>query len=207
MKKILCFGDSNTYGFNPENGSRFDEKTRWTGLIKSELKNKFEVIEAGVNNRCAFSKNPEGENLIGLIAIEKYLVKKPDIVILAIGINDLQKIYNNDKNAIYEGIKALIQKIKSVNNPDIVLLIPSFIKENILKSFFNCLFDETSIEKSKFLPEIYEKLADEFKIFSLDLNKITETSEFDGLHYSKEGHKKIADSILSFLSAKNLTNF
>ena len=34
MKKILCYGDSNTFGFNPENGKRFDNLTRWSGILK-----------------------------------------------------------------------------------------------------------------------------------------------------------------------------
>ena len=48
MKKILCFGDSNVYGFNPQNGSRYKEFERWSSLIKN---NGYEIIEAGCNNR------------------------------------------------------------------------------------------------------------------------------------------------------------
>ena len=33
MKRILCFGDSNTWGFAPKDGYRFDENTRWTGPV------------------------------------------------------------------------------------------------------------------------------------------------------------------------------
>ena len=56
MKKILCYGDSNTFGFNPENGKRLDENSRWSGILKSELKN-FEIIEQGLNNRTAVVEN------------------------------------------------------------------------------------------------------------------------------------------------------
>lgn len=135
MKKILCFGDSNTYGFNPKNGSRFNEKIRWAGQIKEKLKNKFEIIEQGQNNRCGFTENKESIELSGGIAIEKYLKLSPDIVILAIGINDLQKIYKNDEKTIYEGLKSLILKIKSYGISNIILLTPSILKENILNNF------------------------------------------------------------------------
>ena len=199
MKKILCFGDSNTYGFNPKNGSRFNEKIRWAGQIKEKLKNKFEIIEQGQNNRCGFTKNKESIELSGGIAIEKYLKLRPDIVILAIGINDLQKIYKNDEKTIYEGLKSLILKIKSYGISNIILLTPSILKENILNSFFNSLFDEVSIEKSKKLPDIYKKLSEELNVINIDLNKIAETSETDGLHYDEEGHKKIAEAVLNVL--------
>lgn len=202
MKKILCFGDSNTFGFNPKNGKRFDEQTRWAGKLKIALKNKFEVIEKGANNRCGFTENKESTELSSLIAIKKYLELKPDIIILAVGINDLQKIYDNDEKAIYFGLKALIEEIKKENNPNIILLVPSTIKENILYSFFNTLFDEKSIEKSKKLPEIYQKIAKEFELDLIDLNNIAETSSTDGLHYDVEGHKKIADKLIEFIKTK-----
>lgn len=202
MKKILCFGDSNTFGFNPENGKRFDEQTRWAGKLKIALKNKFEVIEKGANNRCGFTENKESTELSGLIAIKKYLELKPDIIILAVGINDLQKIYDNDEKAIYFGLKALVEEIKKENNPNIILLVPSAIKENILNSFFNTLFDEKSIEKSKKLPKIYQKIAKEFELDLIDLNNIAETSPTDGLHYDVEGHKKIADKLIEFIKTK-----
>lgn len=202
MKKILCFGDSNTFGFNPENGKRFDEQTRWAGKLKIALKNKFEVIEKGANNRCGFTENKESTELSGLIAIKKYLELKPDIIILAVGINDLQKIYDNDEKAIYFGLKALVEEIKKENNPNIILLVPSAIKENILNSFFNTLFDEKSIEKSKKLPKIYQKIAKEFELDLIDLNNIAETSSTDGLHYDVEGHKKIADKLIEFIKTK-----
>ena len=202
MKKILCFGDSNTFGFNPKNGKRFDEQTRWAGKLKIALKNKFEVIEKGANNRCGFTENKESTELSGLIVIKKYLELKPDIIILAVGINDLQKIYDNDEKAIYFGLKAFVEEIKKENNPNIILLVPSTIKENILNSFFNTLFDEKSIEKSKKLPKIYQKIAKEFELDLIDLNNIAETSSTDGLHYDVEGHKKIADKLIEFIKTK-----
>ncbi len=39
MKNILCFGDSNTYGYNPENGGRYDDASRWTGILQDILRN------------------------------------------------------------------------------------------------------------------------------------------------------------------------
>ena len=56
MKKILCYGDSNTFGYNPKDGSRFGEKIRFSGILKEKLKN-FEIIEKGLNNRTAFCEN------------------------------------------------------------------------------------------------------------------------------------------------------
>ena len=37
MKRILCYGDSNTWGHNPKDASRFRENERWTKLLQQKL--------------------------------------------------------------------------------------------------------------------------------------------------------------------------
>lgn len=196
MKKILCFGDSNTFGFNPQNGKRFDEKTRWSGLLKSLLKNSYTVIEAGCNNRTAFNDNPAGEEFTGYKALKKYLATDIDILIISIGLNDLQQIYKTKIEDYNEGIQNLINIAKQINPKiEILLTSPSYISKNILQSYFSQLFDESAIEKSKSLYKIYEKIARENNCKFLDLEQVTKTSKYDGLHYDEEGHKKIAENI------------
>lgn len=200
MKKILCFGDSNTFGYNPNNGSRYNENSRWTGILKNLCKNNYEIIEAGCNNRTAFSNNPDGIQFTGYMILPEYLKKFYDIIILAIGINDLQKFYNPTLEEFETGIENLIKKIKEyLPDSNIIILSPSHITENILNSNFRFMFNETSIEKSKQITPIYEKIANEYNCKFLDLNKIVIPSEIDGLHYEVEEHKKIAQSIITLL--------
>ncbi len=200
MKKILCFGDSNTFGYNPNNGSRYNENSRWTGILKNLCKNNYEIIEAGCNNRTAFSNNPNGIQFTGYKVLPEYLKEIYDTIIFAIGINDLQKFYNPTLEEFETGIENIIKKIRE-NNPnyDIIILSPSYITENILNSNFRFMFNETSIEKSKQITPIYEKIANEYNCKFLDLNKIVIPSEIDGLHYEVEEHKKIAQSIITLL--------
>ena len=40
MKKILCYGDSNTFGFNPTDLTRYNEDQRWSGILKNKLADK-----------------------------------------------------------------------------------------------------------------------------------------------------------------------
>lgn len=46
MKKLLCFGDSNTYGYRPYDG-RYAVDIRWTGRLAQSLGTTWQVIEAG----------------------------------------------------------------------------------------------------------------------------------------------------------------
>lgn len=200
MKKILCFGDSNTFGYNPNNGSRYNENSRWTGILKNLCKNNYEIIEAGCNNRTAFSNNPDGIQFTGYMILPEYLKKFYDIIILAIGINDLQKFYNPTLEEFETGIENLIKNIrKSLPNSNIIILSPSHITENILNSNFKFMFNQTSIEKSKQITPIYEKIANKYNCNFLNLNKIVAPSKIDGLHYEIEEHKKIAQNIITLL--------
>ena len=49
--KILCYGDSNIWGYIPATGKRYPANIRWTGLLQEKLGNDFEIIEEGLNSR------------------------------------------------------------------------------------------------------------------------------------------------------------
>ena len=44
MKTIVCYGDSNTYGYNPENGFRYEYEERWTTILQKELKKHISML-------------------------------------------------------------------------------------------------------------------------------------------------------------------
>lgn len=202
MKKILCFGDSNTFGYNPENGFRFSKDERWTGILQNLCGKNFEIIEAGCNNRTCFRDNPEGEKFTGYKALPKYLEQKPDIVILSIGSNDLQRIYKVSEQEIRYGIENLIELTKkALPNSEILLLVAPPITEHVLSSgIFSFLFDRNSIEKSRLLGAIYEQVAWTYGCKFLDLAPHVRPSTLDGLHYDINGHKKVAELVFDAIA-------
>ena len=201
MKKILCFGDSNTYGYIPKNGARYDKNTRWTGVLSLLSHGKFEIIEDGCNNRTVFAENPTGKIFTGYEILPELLTGDFDAVVLAIGINDTQFLYNLSSIEIASGVEKLINIVK-VKSPQakILLVAPSILTDDVLNGNFACLFDRTSIEKSRQLPLLYQKIAEKQNIEFLDLNSVAKTSSLDGLHYAPEQHLKIAQAIFTILS-------
>ena len=201
MKKVLCFGDSNTFGFNPKNGSRFDKSSRWTGILQKLCSGKFHIIEAGCNNRTAFSNNPAGKMFTGYKILPEILKSDVDIVVLAIGVNDLQFQYNTTLDEVYFGISNLVGIVKKgLPKAKIVLISPTELGENVLKSpIFSTLFDETSIEKSKHLSKIYFEISKKYDCAFIDLNSIAIPSYIDGLHFEPSEHEKIAKIIFEHL--------
>lgn len=198
MKKIICFGDSNTFGFNPKDGSRYDSKTRWTGVLNKLLEPEYYVAEEGCNNRTGFLLSPDGPLQTGQkylpICIEKHKVF--DIFIFALGTNDLQKIFNIQEDLIQQGLKNTIGFIRKHNpNSKIIIIAPVILNEKVLNGLFSHQFDETSIKNSIWIQKIYKQTAHEENCEFIDLNKFVITSERDGLHFNEDYHKIIAEKI------------
>lgn len=201
MKKIVCYGDSNTFGYNPIDNSRYDENIRWTSLLKKKLGDDYEVINEGMCNRTGFIKNPDGFLFSGVEHFPRFLEESEniDILILWIGTNDLQFQYDISFEKIETGLENLI-KMAQLKAKRIVVIPPVILDEKILKWHFSSLFDKTSISKSKKVGKIYEKLAKIYHLELFDVNKFVKPTEPDGLHYSENSHKIIADKLTEFLS-------
>lgn len=199
MKKILCFGDSNTYGYIPVSGERYDENTRWTGILKHKLANNYEVIEAGCNNRNGFIESNGGDMLTGYKILPHYLEDKPDIVILAIGINDIQKFYRPSLNAMSSGLESMVKTILCIG-AELILISPPILNDDVLKGNFSFQFDEESVSMSKQLPALYKKIARDRNFHYININKHVSISKEDGLHYTKEGHSIIANLIYNYIT-------
>ena len=203
MKTILCYGDSNTFGFNPKDASRYDKDTRWTGILQSNLGEEYKVINEGANNRTGFTDNPQGD----FFSAQKHypeLISKAetiDIIILAIGTNDLQFLYETNSDTFKQGLEKLITVSKAKTN-NIIIIPPVKLGDNILKGFFKIQFDQTSITKSQTIGEIYKKLAQIHNCEIFDINEFTLPAEIDGLHYSPKSHKMIADNLAKFILSK-----
>ena len=200
MKNIVCYGDSNTFGVNAKDGSRFDEKTRWTAVLQNNFGMKYKVINEGMCNRTGFVNNPDGF----LFSAQSHFVKlisefeNIDILILWIGTNDLMFQYQINFETVENGLKNLIEL--SQTKAKRVIIIPSVIlDESILKGFFSDRFDETSIQKSKEIVMIYKKLAKIYHCEYFDVNEFVKPSDIDGLHYNEASHKIIADKLSAII--------
>ena len=197
MKKIVCYGDSNTFGFNPKNFSRYDKNTRWSSLLQKKLgTTEYEVINEGMCDRTGFANNPDDFLFSGPKHFPNFIEKSENIntLILWIGSNDLQFRYNMSINDIEKGLENLI-KLAQTKAERIILIPPVILSEKILEGYFSSKFDKTSITKSKQVGEIYKKLADIYNCDFLDINKFVKPSDIDGLHYDEKSHKIISEKL------------
>src|SRR6185436_143967 len=97
MKTILCFGDSNTWGFIPESITepfwrRHAPDVRWPGVLARELGSGYSVIEEGLGGRTTVHDDPVMGNRNGSLHLPPCLEShKPlDLVVLMMGTNYLK---------------------------------------------------------------------------------------------------------------------
>ena len=108
---ILCFGDSNTYGYKPDGTGRFDTDTRWTSLLQKKLGADHRVIEEGLCGRTTVFQDDlrEGRRGLDLIGVTMEMHNPIDLLIVMLGTNDCKARYNASAGTIAKGLAQVIQ--------------------------------------------------------------------------------------------------
>ena len=196
MKKIICYGDSNTFGYNPKDSSRFDKNTRWTSVLQNNLGFKYDVINEGMCDRTGFVNNPKGFLYSAPKHFPDFIAKSDniDLLILWIGTNDLRFQYDISFSTIENGLENLI-KLAETKAEKIIIISPVILSEKIVEGAFNYQFDKTSIVKSNEVGILYQNLARIYNCIYFDVNKFVKPSDIDGLHYDEHSHKIIAENL------------
>jgi lysophospholipase L1-like esterase len=92
MRTLLCFGDSNTWGYVPgSNGERYPRETRWPVQLQALLGDDWEVIAEGLNGRTATFERADSEGRNGLPYLLPCLLSHApvDVVVIFLGTNDV----------------------------------------------------------------------------------------------------------------------
>lgn len=200
--RILCYGDSNTWGY--VSGSsilRYGNDERWTKILSSLLGEEYEVIEEGLNSRTIISDDTrigkEGRNGYSYLIPCLDSHDPIDLVILFLGTNELKNVYNNTAREIgdmFENylVKTVINR-KSVidkSSPKLLIIPPAVIDE----STDYCRANDKYLggtEKSKELNDIYEEIAKKYNCSFL--SSLGLETGVDGVHLTKESHRKLAE--------------
>ena len=208
MKTILCYGDSNTYGFDPETRTRFDSSVRWTGRLAALLGDGYSVIEEGCNGRTACYRDENEPWKYGRSSFLTCLnTHKPvDVLILLLGINDCKEMFSPDAGEIAAAMRGYIEEAqrfctqKNIPVPQIVLGAPAPLGEDITGSSpFAYEFTTRSREVSRKFAEEYRAVAEACGVHFFDAGENAEVSKADSLHLDAEGHRKLADALYAYI--------
>ena len=199
--RILCYGDSNTWGYTPVSGVR--NPNRWTRVLKDLIEDS-EIIEEGLNARTLDSTediepHKNGFNYL-LPCLESH--SEFDYIVLMLGTNDLKTHFNNSAKDMLEMLKKYIKVIKNfwVNSDGSkVKMIICGIPPVNDKAFFFENYEGTSKKRNEF--NILEKKYLEERDITFIDNSDLEVGE-DGIHILDDSHFKLALKIASIIKGE-----
>lgn len=203
MTNILCFGDSNTFGYNPANGGRFGWGTRWTSLLAEKLGSEYHITEEGLCGRttCYEDRLRQGRN--GSRALPMLLESHtPDVVIIMLGTNDCKTFYGASAEEIAEGARVLVRQVRSFSRDAGVLLVsPIRLAEGVGEAGFDPEFNSRSVEVSLRLPEAFRAVAHREGCGFLAASDYAEPSLLDREHMDADSHSRLSEALFHAITA------
>ena len=112
MRTLLCFGDSNTWGYIPgSNGRRFPREARWPVRLQLALGDGWEVIAEGLNGRTATMDSPVGEGRNGLPYLVPCLHSHApvDLLVIFLGTNDIGERFKLPEGDVARSVGRLVK--------------------------------------------------------------------------------------------------
>ena len=199
MKRILCYGDSNTWGADPLTGERLDEQTRWTRILGHELGSDYEVIEEGQCGRTTVWDDPiEGQKNGASYLLPCLESQSPlDLVIILLGTNDLKKRFSLTAYDIAQGAGALVASVqlssagRGGKAPLVLLMAPPPIGK--LTDYAEMFTD--AMEKSQKFAERFSQTAQEQGCAFMDTGAVIVSSDIDGIHFDPDQHVRLGQAV------------
>lgn len=206
MKSILLFGDSNSWGYMPNAGTRYPLEQRWPGIASKLLGGEYNLIEENISGRTTVFEDPRYPNRCGLGALGYSLCANYplDMVVLFLGTNDLKF---TDAAGFGRGLAGIVHYVLDaqsiykldepvfVNNSKKILIVgPPRINAEIVRFRPDNRLSGAAKESQK-LSSIAKEVAERTGCWFVDVAEIAYPEPPDCLHLSCEAHRKIAEVI------------
>lgn len=178
MIRVTCYGDSNTYGYDPRSywGSRYPADYRWVDLLAA--KTGWEIQNDGINSRE-----------IPLLDIS--VPSGTEMLIVMLGTNDL--LQGAAVETVAKRMESFLIRL-DLKKDKLLLIAPPHMQSGAWVP------DRSLIDKSMLLAHSYRDLSERLRIRFVDAGKWNIALTFDGVHFTEEGHKAFAENLYQYLS-------
>lgn len=206
--RILCFGDSNTWGQRPDRKGRFAVNERWTGILQQQLGDNFEVIEEGLSSRTTdldYTQKPgrNGKAYFVPCLQSQYPL---DVVVLMLGTNDLKLDFGPrpaaDIARAIGGLADDVRQFAAFNDATPRVIVASPIHINIHAPHFAKLYagyyNEHSAAVGKELAVALQGVAARMGAIFVDAAQYASPGE-DGIHMDYEGHTALGEVLATII--------
>lgn len=174
MRKVICFGDSNTWGYDPRSwlGGRYAPDSRWVDILAAETG--WTVGNWGANGREIPAAAPD-------------IPADTDLLIVMLGTNDL--LQGRSPGAAAERMERFLTGLELA--PEKVLLIaPPPLSPG------EWVTDQPLIAASQTFARCCRTLAGRLGIRFADAGRWNVSPAYDGVHFTEQGHRAFAAGLL-----------
>ena len=174
---VICFGDSNTYGYDPRSylGGRYDVDSRWVDILAE--KTGWTVRNLGENGREIPSTAPN-------------FPADTDLLIVMLGTNDLLQSRSPEQAA--ERLEQFLSGI-SLDRSKILVIAPPPVKWGAWVP------SQQLIDDSRTFARLCQTLTEQLGIRFADAGKWDIPLAYDGVHFTEQGHRAFAAGLLEVL--------
>jgi len=206
MKSILCYGDSNTWGFatRPDDEGRYAPAERWPGVLAARLGAGWTVVAEGLNGRTTVHADPiEGRCLDGSAYLLPCLKShRPlDAVAIMLGTNDLKARFNISAAEIAWGAGQLLRIAVTSQTgpggkaPKLLLVCPPPILDHHGDAADLAEMFIGGYRKSLAMAERYALVAKEHGAAFLNAGDHIKSSAFDGIHLDADAQAALGRAV------------
>lgn len=190
--RILFYGDSNTYGYDPRGPvtGRYDEEKTWPFIADVLLEND-EIFADGQNGRTIPKSDFDFEVLFNAIKRREPL----DMLGIMLGSNDYINMFEPSPKEVISRMENALDKI-SDGFPTLKLLL---MAPPVLKTSNVCYMQKYDTT-DKSLSKAYMELAEKKGIPFFDTAAEPLGISYDGVHLSEDGHRQLAHRIADHIN-------
>ena len=200
--RIVCYGDSNTWGYHAAAGKRYDDDERWTQRLGALLGEGYMVVEEGISGRTTVFDDPLFPALNGYHHFPAIAGAHcpMDLLVLMLGTNDCKERFSANAQNITDGLKRLVLAAKQMDiwydTSRILVVAPIVIDTRVYDvPRIGQEMGARCAEKSKDLPPLMKKMAEENGCYYLDCNNYVHPGEADWMHFSADSNEPFAHAM------------
>ena len=217
--RVLCFGDSNTYGTCLDDSTTYGTPTndpdyvrlkadrRWTGVLQRLLGDGYDVIEEGLNGRTTDVDYEDRPGCNGRSYFVPCLLSHCplDVVVVMLGGNDLKPSFERTPKAIAHALHGYVDDV-AANATDrrgrvpVTVLVGPTLVNDIAPRYRDLVgenFDPAIPARFRELVTEIRRVAQERGVLYADAGEVAPGD--DGVHLTVDSHARLAELVASLV--------